>query len=321
MKEILINSKCFCGKPLPIHKDEIIMLCECEHMLHVKCYDLTNKTICPLCKKKIKYTFKTSDYKLIPESNKPIYLQKYIDLLSMTNFDNMSFYNIKKTIKNIPSVTYILGTLPFLKGYEDGLTLVKNIFSLNNIKIKVRGLKKINKLPKIFIANHTCYLDFMVAFYVLKSGFLASTEVNLTQIGRQLVQIVPCLLIDRGVKSNTVHKMKEYVEKEGSICLFPEGMQTHPKTIINFRTGAFNVGHQVYAVVIEYDPPVADMVVKDFILKIMSEQTINIKVKILGPYLPPFSERDIENIRRDMAEAGHMFLSRVSNRDIEEVKI
>ena len=157
-------------------------------------------------------------------------------------------------------------------------------------------------------------------FYVLKCGFLSSVEINLTQIGRQLTQIVPLVLIDRGIKSSTVDKMKEYVENEGSLCVFPEGMQTHPKTIINFRTGAFNVEHQVYAVVIEYDLPVADMVVKDFILKIMSEQNINIKVKILGPYLPPFNEKDIENIRIDMADAGHMFLSRVSNRDLEELK-
>ena len=321
MKENILNSKCFCKNPLPIFKNDIIMLCDCNHMAHLKCYKkLIDKTYCPICNKKIDYTFKISDYKNLNESDKPKYLQKYVDILSMTNFDNMSTYNKETTIKNIPSVSYILSTIPFLKGYDDGLTLVKNIFSLNNIKIKVKGLKKINDLPKVYIANHTCYLDFMVMFYVLKCGFLSSVEINLTQIGRQLTQIVPLVLIDRGIKSSTVDKMKEYVENEGSLCVFPEGMQTHPKTIINFRTGAFNVEHQVYAVVIEYDLPVADMVVKDFILKIMSEQNINIKVKILGPYLPPFNEKDIENIRIDMADAGHMFLSRVSNRDLEELK-
>ena len=319
MTKKTINSKCFCNKSLPFFKNDIIMLCKCEHMFHLDCFNLTNKSICYICKTPITSVFKLSDYENFNEINKSKYKQKYIDLLSMTNFDGLSSYDIHKTIKNIPFTTYILGSIPFLKGYSDGLTLVKNIFTLNNIKIKVKGLKKINNLPKVYISNHTCYLDFMVIFYIFKCGFLSSTEINLTPIGRQLVKIVPCLLIDRNIKSNTVENMKKYIELEGAICLFPEGMQTHPKTLIEFRTGAFNVGHQIYAIVIDYDIPIADMIVKDFILKIMSEQTINIKVRILGPYNPPFSKNDIENIRKDMALSGKLFLSRVSNRDLVEI--
>lgn len=319
MNNIILNSKCYCKKALTYYKNDVIMMLPCEHLLHLKCYELTNKKICYICEKKIISTFKLSDYKKFNEKEKSIYLQRYIDVLSMTNFDNLSSYDITKSIQNIPAMMHILGSLPFLKGFDDGLSLVTNILSMNNIKIKVLGMKKIQSGPKVFIANHTCYLDFLTSYYITKAGFLSSIEIKATSIGRQLLEIVPILLIDRGIKSNTVEKMREYVKTYGSICIFPEGMQTHPKTIINFRTGAFNIGYPIYSLVMDYDPPLADMEIKDFILKIMSGSTINIKVKILGPYLPPFNDTDIKNIRYDMAKAGHMFLSRVSNKDLEEI--
>ena len=200
----ILNSKCYCKKGLPHFKNDIIMMLPCEHLFHSKCFDLTNKKICQICEKRIKGTFKLADYKIFNETKKSEYLQRYVDVLSMTNFDNLSHYDVQKSIQNIPSFMHILGTLPFLKGFEDGLTLVTNILSMNNIKLKVKGIKKIQNGPKVFIANHTCYFDFLAVYYLVKSGFLSSIEIKNSSIGRQLLEVIPLLLIDRWVKSNTV---------------------------------------------------------------------------------------------------------------------
>ena len=72
------------------------------------------------------------------------------------------------------------------------------------------------------------------------------------------MDIVPLLIIKRGKNANTVKKMKNYVRKHGSICLFPEGIITHPDTIIQFRTGAFNIGEPILPVVIKYNPAIFD---------------------------------------------------------------
>jgi 1-acyl-sn-glycerol-3-phosphate acyltransferase len=190
---------------------------------------------------------------------------------------------------------------------------------MNNIEIKVRGLNKIKPGPKVFIANHTSHLDFFTIFYVLGPGFLASSVVKDNIVSNQLTNILPLLIIDRGKKGgNTVDKMRKYVETHESICLFPEGMMTHPDTIIRFRTGAFNVGYPVYPVVLKYTNVVGDMSTPNFILKIASRQHEIIEMHILGPFLPPFDENKIELVRHAMANRGKMVLSRVSNRDIIE---
>ena len=155
----------------------------------------------------------------------------------------------------------------------------------------------------------------------MNTGFLSSSVIYDNIISKQLVDVVPLLIIDRGAgKSNTVEKMKKYVEKTGSICLFPEGMITHPDTIIKFRTGAFNVGYPVYPIVLKYKNVVADMFADSFIMKIISNQKETIEMHILDPFYPPFDENKIELVRCAMAERGKMVLSRVSNRDIVEDK-
>ena len=117
---------------------------------------------------------------------------------------------------------------------------------------------------------------------------------------------------------NTVEKIRNYVDKTGSICLFPEGMLTHPSTLTRFRTGAFHVGRPIYPIVLKYKNVISDMSAKDFILKISSSQNETIEMYILDPFYPPFDDEQIEKVRMAMGRVGGMFLSRVSNRDIKD---
>jgi len=312
MNNTLINSRCICGEGLPWIKTEVIMIEPCEHLIHLKC--LKNAQSCPYCNKQITHIVKALDYKNYPKLH-----QKCIDIISMTNYDHLSKKNHKHMIENLPLLLSSIAQLPFTKGIKAGKNLLVDFFKLNNIEIHVNGLNKVKKNePKVFIAPHTSHFDFMAIFYVFETGFLSSAAINHNPLSKMLTGVIPLLIVDRTKKENTVDKMKEYVKSTGSICLFPEGMLTHPNTLIRFRTGAFHVGYPIYPLLIHYDNIVADMSIADFIFKLASKQTIRIDITVMNPYYPPFDDDKIEKIRCAMADKGGYAISRVSNRDIKE---
>jgi 1-acyl-sn-glycerol-3-phosphate acyltransferase len=311
-----INSRCSCGYGLPWIRCQVVMMEPCEHLVHYKCYKKQNKEECPICHNKIIDIVKAEDFK----KNKNLY-QKCIDIISMSNCDNMSSSHTEEVFENIPDFIDTITKIPFSKGMMGAKQLVENIFNMNDITIHVTGMSKLKKEPKVFIANHTSHLDYLTILYVLETGFLASSTMNDTFLGQQCKHVIPLLLVDRGKDANTVEKMREYVKKTGSICLFPEGIFTHPNTCIRFRTGAFHIGYPIYPIVLQYDPIISDSFMKDFIMKISSGHKFNIYMDILDPVYPPFDDNQIEQIRRNMALRGNMALSRVSNRDIVEKKV
>lgn len=310
----IINARCICKNGLPWIDEDVIMLDPCEHLIHKKCFNKLKTVNCPYCHGHISRIISENDFKY----NESFY-QKCIDIISVSNFDKMSKIYSDQILLNIPNLLGAVVNIPFTRGMRSAKKLCEDIFSMNNIEIKVRGFNKIKSGPKVFIANHTSHLDFFTIFYVLGTGFLSSSVVKDNVVSNQLTNILPLLIIDRGKKGgSTVDKMRKYVETYGSICLFPEGMITHPDTIIRFRTGAFNIGYPVYPVVLKYTNVVGDMSTPNFILKIASRQRETIEMHILDPFFPPFDENKIELVRYAMADRGKMVLSRVSNRDITE---
>jgi len=320
-----LNSKCICGSGLIWKKYKLMMLEPCEHIIHQKC--LKTLTKCPLCNVTIDSIESTADLheklkktslRMQTYENKTY--QKYIDMISMTNFDNL--YSGKANMFNMIDIVGIISSFPFLSGYDDGINGCKEVLSLMNSKIIVKGMKNINqKQPRVYIANHTSYLDFIVILYLLKCGFLSSSQIRESWIGKQIMNVIPLLVIERGKDKNTVEKMKKYVEKYGSLCLFPEGMITHPDTLIRFRTGAFYIGYPVYPVILRYDPIVYDTDIKRMIEKVSSQPELTIYVDILEAELPPFNEHKIEQVRKKMGKVGNLALSRVSNRDIKDTPV
>lgn len=313
MSNKIINAKCICKQGLAWIKKEVVMMNPCEHLIHMHCLKKIPSLNCPYCNVKINGIVRKNDFIY----DKTLF-QKCIDIMSVSNFDHMSKIKTNEVLFNLPNLIGTIAQIPFSKGINDALRLCEDIFSMNNIKIKVHGKNKLKPGPKVFISNHTSHLDFLTIFYVLKTGFLSSSAINDNIVSKQFTNIVPLLIINRGGAENTVEKMRNYVDDTGSICLFPEGMLTHPNTLIRFRTGAFHIGRPIYPIVLKYKNVVSDMSAKDFIFKISSTQDETIEMFILDPVYPPFDENNIEQIRTAMANKGGMLLSRVSNRDIKD---
>lgn len=308
----IINSRCICGLGLGWTDDQIIMVEPCEHIFHKNCIQLK---ICPICESDItKYYTEESIKPLIYKDCK--YYQKYVDLVCVKNINKMSKKNLTKLTTNLPSILDILSKLPFSRGFDEGHKLCEMLFTVANVKLSVVGKKNMIKNNVIIIANHTSIMDFMIMFYVFKCGFLASSSVKETTIGKLIAEIIPILFIDRGKDKNTVNKMKDYVKNQGSLCLFPEGIIVHPNTLAKFRTGAFYVDKPILPVIINYKPLVSDSSIGEFLQKLTSQNLIEVTVKILPCEYPPFDNDKIERIRNKMAKRGNLALSRVSNRDV-----
>jgi len=310
----VLNSRCCCKKQLTdISNDKVVMIIPCEHLFHCKCLFECNNLICPICNQTFTNILSLRDYKKGIMTR-----QQFADILSMTIVVPKDQISTTSMINNIPSVVTILHNILTSKGVKKGKEIVEQMFSMNNISIIAKNMSKIQKHNKIFVANHSSYMDIIIMFYLFETGFLASSVVRDNPIFGNLLNIMPCLVIERGKTTNTVDIIRKYIEEFNSICIFPEGMITDQKTLLRFRTGAFNVGVPIYAVNIKYEPVLYDPSMGNFIYKLMSGNNVKITIDVSGPYMPPFSDVDIEKIRYDMAEKGGLLLSRVSNRDTKD---
>ncbi len=311
----MINSKCICNTSLNEEYDNI-MLEPCEHILHSTCYNNYYKIICPICKINIKDMKTYTEIKKNRNKSKYHY-DKYIDMVAMSNYNSDTQIDIIKIIPKSINLIKLCTNIPFMYGYDDGKKGCEEILAILNTNISVSGLNYIKK-PNIYIATHTSYLDAIILFYILHCGFMASSQIEETTIGQYLKDIIPLLIIKRGSTNNTVEKIKEYLQTNESMCIFPEGMMSHPDTLLQFRTGAFNTGYSVYPVIIKYEPLIHDNDLNIFIKKLLSSENLKITVDIMPEQKPPFNEIKIDNIRKMMAKKGNLVLSRVTNRDIRD---
>lgn len=314
----VINSVCFCGTGLPWKKDQVVMSFPCEHIYHKSCYDdIKNKT-CPLCEKQIHKIFKMTD--------NDIHHQRFADLLSMSYYNDMMNTNPGTFLDSIFDLGSLLARVPFMQNRQNGREICEQLFSLNNLTMKVYGMNKIKlEKNKVFICNHVSMLEWAVLYYLFGTGFLVSSISEQSKLFNEIKKksFIPILMVQRGTKHRKVdiiEEMRKFVDEKGSICIFPEGMVKHPDSLLRFRSGAFLVGRPIYAIVIRHIDVLADGYINSFIYKIGGKRNATIEVHVLGPYYPPFTETVIEEIRSDMAKVGNMVLSRVSNRDVKDVK-
>jgi 1-acyl-sn-glycerol-3-phosphate acyltransferase len=307
----VINSRCICKKGLPWVKLEVIMLEPCEHLIHEKCFKKLKTKNCPFCDINIEKIIKKNDYKTDSTLD-----QKCADIMAMTCEYDKTPFDLANFILGMPNIIGLIARLPFYKGMQNAKQLCEDLLSSHNVKIKVKGLKKIKDEKKVFIANHSTHFDYLVLFHIFGSGFLSSAFINENIIAKQVKNVIPMLVIERGKKANTVDKIREYIEENGAICMFPEGIITNPNSIVKFRTGAFHTGYPVYPIVLKYETNIFNSSTTKFILKMIPAQNLKITVYVLDPVYPPFDDKKIENIRINMARKGRMILSRVSNRDI-----
>ena len=340
----MINTYCSCGDYFRDNHTLVIMM-PCSHVMHEECFSehvkksrirfLNNKKDnmelkCKLCKENVDHTI--NEHMLKHGFAKKKYKQLKIDLYTI----KLSQKDVLLDMTNVPvaliKLTSILNKLLGIKTKSELITCIDSLFNCMNLKLKiidntsndrikiendqVKWLNnKLNKIKMAIISNHSSYLDPMIMYYLFRCGFISSEFILTTDIGKLLAEQMKLLIFKRNVDKNIVDKMKKYLKEDvDRIGIFPEGLIKTNDTLCRFRTGAFYLDVPICPIVIRFDKMIFDHDMKTCILKLMSQNEINVNVYISDLIYPPFNKEKIEKVREFMSNVGNLKLSRATNK-------
>jgi hypothetical protein len=340
-----VNYACICNDYFT-NALKVVILYPCSHILHITCHKRNSKT-CPFCnevitkviqedelyKSKYKQFFINLDSTRLDSSKSVIHYKRLpINMIKFTSFINKLLVSIEEC-DMVNSVEYFLNLANIKINIIDNTVnnpIVYGSHGTNNDggggdgegrsdgeyitwKNKIDQNKK-----KILIVNHSHYLDSAILYYLFRTGFVASEFINKFDLGRLIATKCKILIFKRGVDTNMVNKIKEYLEEKQNIVIYPEGSMGGNNTLRKFRTGAFYTNAHICPIVIKYDPFVWDDDYKTFILKLISQKEIVVNVYINDLHAPPFTTDQIANIRQEMIDTGDLQDSQVSNRSFKD---
>jgi 1-acyl-sn-glycerol-3-phosphate acyltransferase len=327
----LVNHICYCNNYF-YNKTKIVVLLPCNHLMHEKCVSsflINNKKKCPLCN--VPFTKILTENRLTNSK----YYQNIIDIKSVRLSENTSSINYYTLPLAIVKFTANINKLLAAQTHEEIWGVGEYFFRLFNIKINlidntennpisfknniVKWKKKEDENSNIILlSNHTNYIDTMILLYLFKAGCVTSDFVNKFEISRRVADVCNLLVFKRGKDTNMVEKIKEYLEINKRIIMFPEGGMSNHETLFRFRTGAFYTGGVICPIIIKYRPYVWDDNFKKYIFKLTTQDEINVDVYVNDLQYPPFNPEKIEKVRDLMAEVGDLKKSRVSNKYVKE---
>jgi 1-acyl-sn-glycerol-3-phosphate acyltransferase len=348
--KIVVNYNCFCSKMF-YSNDKLLYILPCCHIVHENCF---NKYIlkyqykkllsipninfnnikhdyldCPYCKNKIATVL--TEYKI---NSKKKYYQYKIDIQSI-KLDNSSFVNYMVLPLSIIKFTSLINKLIIANSEKDLLDTLEYCFSSLNIKINIIDNTKNNPIiiknnkviwknkndnnsKLVIISNHAHYIDSFILYYLFRCGFVSSDFINQTDIGKIIATKLKLLIFKRGVDTNMVDKIKEYLNEQNKIAIYPEGVMVNNETMIQFRTGAFYVGENICPIVIKYNKVIYDDDFKQMLFKLITQNEIIATVYINDFFKPPFNNDKIELVRNHMISIGNFKSSNVTNKSIKE---
>lgn len=348
-KNIIVNYSCFCKK-IFLYNEKLLYILPCCHIIHENCFNNfilkfqykklitgqnNNNDIsydfmkCPFCNNKI--TTILTEYKI---NSKKKYLQYKNDLMSI-KLDNSASINYMILPLTIVKFTSFMNKLIIANSEKDLLDTIEYVFSSFNFKINIIDNtnknpiiiknnriiwknKKDNNEKIVIICNHSHYVDSIILYYLFRCGFVSSDFINQTDIGKIIATKLKLLIFKRGVDTNMVEKIKQYLCEQKKIAIYPEGAFANNETMIRFRTGAFYVGEKICPIVIKYNKIIYDDDFKQMLYKIITQNEIVANVYINDFFNPPFNDEKIDEVRNYMLKVGGFKNSRVSNKNIKE---
>lgn len=284
---------------------------------------------CPFCQNQIITVL--TEYKI---NSKKKYHQYKIDIKSI-KLDNSASINYMLLPLSLIKFTTFMNKLIIANTEKDLLNTIEYMFSCLNFKINIIDNtsknpivvkenkihwknKKDNEKKLVIISNHSHYIDSIVLYYLFRCGFVSSDFINQTDIGKIIATKMKLLIFKRGVDTNMVQKIKEYLREQQKITIYPEGAFGNNETLLRFRTGAFYVGETICPIVIKYKKVIYDDNFQSMLYKIITQPSIDVNVYINDFFYPPFDDKKIEEVRDYMANVGDFEKSRVSNKTIKE---
>lgn len=317
--------------------NEPILLYECGHLVHSLCFGIKKKN-CSICKLDMD-PFDPSKIILSDKISK----QKQIDVNSMRKSTwKPNLINYFKLIYRIPMfikcyfqliINYYLITLSekmignlsnninYWEKYKKNT--VKNFFTninkIFNINVNFKGLDKINPMQKkIFISNHVSYYDIFAIASEINCGVVLSSSANNFLI-KTLTKLIPCLIIDRGIKNNTVKLIENFVNTNNVIFICPQGIFSHYQTISKFRSGAFATKYPVQPIILKYKQDISSMSM--FYMLLNDRVDVNIEIMNVIPNIKNLSPKEYSEFVLDqIIIKSNLIKSNISSIDVIDKK-
>jgi 1-acyl-sn-glycerol-3-phosphate acyltransferase len=168
----------------------------------------------------------------------------------------------------------------------------------------------------VYISNHTSYIDTICSFPIIDTAYLGAHKMLSGSFIRPIINKVSHVKVKRGVSKNTIKNVKNIIDKKGSILIYPEGTICCGPYLYKFRSGAFITGYPVQPMSARPSFYFNCSSYKAFLNCLMMNKKFEYTLNILPLEYPPFTKEKIESIRKKMADASDLQLSRISSRTI-----
>ena len=101
--------------------------------------------------------------------------------------------------------------------------------------------------PALYVSNHVSYLDVFVLGSVLRGSFVAKSEVASWPVLGKLAKLQNTLFLERNVHraAEQIEVLRNHLQQEGSLIMFPEGTSTAGTTVAPFRSSLFAAANDV----------------------------------------------------------------------------
>ncbi len=317
--QLIVNSQCACHNYLSSGGD-LLTVIPCAHLIHLDCVQkikTSNGFCCPICNSPLITLLTKEDLKANLKI-RPDYYQYYVDMMSIYPPKPITIDMYPSVLPWITEILDMLTDVMLVKSYEDTLMMNKKLLNYCGIKVKIKGKHRLTPETKVYVMNHCNNLDIVMLMSIINCGFLASSWTQRLLLARQVMQYYPVVYVKRGGKTKTLEKVKKFLKTQGRICIFPEGMLSHPKTLIQFRSGAFKTGYPVQPIVLQFPSDLWANSAPELLVKLLARGETSVTINVLDVERGHFDNQRIECVRQKMAQAGDLVLSRVSNRDVKD---
>lgn len=165
--------------------------------------------------------------------------------------------NFRLVYRLLAIAIWTLVLYPILLIVKILLTSFKNprrIWRSFMVKLWARGLAKIigmqitiqgipPKPPFFLVSNHLSYLDIILLFTQIQVIFVAKGDLQHWPVFNLLIKVADTIFIDRGRKKDVMRVndlIREAIQKNESILVFPEGTSTSGEGILRFNPSLFD---------------------------------------------------------------------------------
>jgi 1-acyl-sn-glycerol-3-phosphate acyltransferase len=140
-------------------------------------------------------------------------------------------------------------------------TLIRHLFKIAGIRIKVTGTENIPKQEAVlFAANHESHLDPLLMYVCLDRVpcFVMKAEIDKIPVFRVWMRELGHIALNRGDRKSAVEvvkKMKDTLQNGNDVLIFPEGTITKGVKDLSFKPGSFkavfNTGKSIVPITIK----------------------------------------------------------------------